>query len=120
MSVVLRPWPAAARSAAADGKANARIDHGRNGTGRGLFGRLPAGLGAPVICSDIDANRYGLREHGIYFRKSDADDLAAKLQQAIDRPEWLAESGRRQSQHVRENFSWDRVVDEHLEIFQKP
>ena len=77
-------------------------------------------LGAPIICSDIETNRYGLREHGIYFRKSDVDDLAAKLQQAIDRPEWLAESGRRQSQHVRDNFSWDRVVDEHLEIFRRP
>ena len=75
-------------------------------------------LGAPVICSDIEANRYGLREHGIYFAKSNVDDLVAKLEQALAQPEWLAEKARGQADHVTANFSWDRVVDEHLAIFR--
>lgn len=75
-------------------------------------------LGAPVICSDIDANRYGLQDHGIYFAKSNIDDLVAKLEQALAQPGWLAAKGSEQSSFVKANFSWDRVVEEHLAIFR--
>ena len=75
-------------------------------------------LGAPVICSDIDANHYALREHGVYFAKSNPDDLAAKLTEALNDPVWLRRKGAAQAEHVRNTFSWDHVVDEHLRIFQ--
>jgi len=74
-------------------------------------------LGAPVICSDIEENRYALRDSGIYFAKGNVDDLAIKLEQALAQPEFLGAKAREQSQYVKENFGWDRVVDEHLAIF---
>lgn len=75
-------------------------------------------LGAPVICSDIDANRYGLQEHGIYFCKSSIEDLVAKLQRALAEPGWLAAKGVAQSRYVKANFSWDRVTEDYVAIFQ--
>ena len=74
-------------------------------------------LGAPIICSDIEMNRYALEEHGIYFRQSDTDDLLAQLQHAIADPEWLRTMGAAQQKHVADTYSWDRVVDSHVDIF---
>lgn len=74
-------------------------------------------LGAPVICSDIEANWYALREHGIYFAKSNPQDLAAKLAAALNDPAWLKSHGEAQARHVRSHFSWDHVVEQHEQIF---
>jgi glycosyltransferase involved in cell wall biosynthesis len=76
-------------------------------------------LGAPVICSDIEANRYGLQEHGIYFCKSSVEDLIAKLQQALVQSQWLAAKAAEQSRYVKANFSWDRVTEDHVAIFSR-
>jgi glycosyltransferase involved in cell wall biosynthesis len=75
-------------------------------------------LGAPIICSDIEMNQYGLREHGIYFRKSDVDNLLTKLQQALADPGWLRTHGDAQRRHVTETYSWDRVVDDYVRCFR--
>lgn len=74
-------------------------------------------LGAPVICSDIEMNRYGLVEHGIYFAQSSVDDLLDKLEKALADPVWLRQRGAEQQAHVTKTYSWDRVVDQHIEIF---
>jgi len=74
-------------------------------------------LGAPVICSDIEMNRYILEEHGVYFRQGDVEDLAAQLRHALDDPAWLRERGAAQRQHVADTYSWDSVVDAHVEAF---
>lgn len=74
-------------------------------------------LGAPIVCSDIEMNRYILEEHGIYFRQGDVDDLTEQLRHALDEPEWLRRLGAAQQRHVAETYSWDRVVDSHVELF---
>lgn len=76
-------------------------------------------LGAPVICSDLEQNRYGLQDTGIYFRKGDVDDLVAVLEKAEADPEWLKAGGARQNERVRTTFAWDAVVDDHLRIFEQ-
>jgi glycosyltransferase involved in cell wall biosynthesis len=74
-------------------------------------------LGAPIICSDIEMNRYALEEHGIYFKQSDTDDLFLQMERALADPEWLADRGRAQQRHVTDAYSWDRVVDSHVDVF---
>lgn len=74
-------------------------------------------LGAPIICSDIEMNRYILEKHGIYFKQGDIDDLAAQLRLALNDPTWLRQLGTAQRDHVAEVYSWDRVVDSHVEMF---
>lgn len=73
--------------------------------------------GAPVICSDIEMNRYALEEHGIYFAAGDADDLRRQLRRALDEPEWLRVRGRAQQQHVTRTYSWERVTDQYCALF---
>ncbi len=74
-------------------------------------------VGAAIICSDIPQNRYGIAQYGTYFRSGDTADLAAKLQWSLDAPDQLAERAAAGSQHVADEFSWDKVVDDHVQIF---
>lgn len=77
-------------------------------------------LGAPIICSDIPQNRYGIGEHAQYFRAGDVADIADKLQLAIDMPDTLIEMADLGARSVAERFNWDKVVDSHIEVFQRP
>lgn len=74
-------------------------------------------LEAPVICADIPQNMFGLGEHGVYFRSGDAADLNRMLRLALDEPETIRGRARLARQRVAREFSWDRVVDQHVEIF---
>ena len=74
-------------------------------------------VGAPIICSDIPQNRYGIVEHAMYFRCGDVADLSATLQRSLDAPERLAERAAAGSRHVADHFSWEKVVDAHIAIF---
>jgi glycosyltransferase involved in cell wall biosynthesis len=75
-------------------------------------------LGAPVICSDIPQNQYGLQENGVYFKNGDTDDLHRVLQQALTDPESLKATGRAAQKSISERFSWDSVTDQHIDIFR--
>jgi glycosyltransferase involved in cell wall biosynthesis len=74
-------------------------------------------LGAPIICSDIEMNEYALRDTGIYFKQGDSDDLLRQLTRAVEDPDWLRGAGERQRVHVTRTYSWDKVVNDYLEIF---
>ncbi len=76
-------------------------------------------LGAPVICSDIPQNRYGIDEFGTYFRAGDPVELSAVLQRAVDNPVELVEHAAGGSQFVASRFSWDAVTDSHIEVFER-
>lgn len=75
-------------------------------------------VGAPIICSDIPQNRYGIAEFGTYFRSGDVDALNTALRWALDTPAELADRAVAGSQHIASRFSWDRVVDQHIEVFR--
>jgi glycosyltransferase involved in cell wall biosynthesis len=76
-------------------------------------------VGAPIICSNIPQNRYGIGEDGTYFRSGEVADLTEKLQWALDTSEDLAARAAAGSRHVAAQFSWDTVVDRHIEIFRR-
>jgi glycosyltransferase involved in cell wall biosynthesis len=74
-------------------------------------------VGAPIVCSDIPQNRYGIAEFGTYFSTGDVEDLTRKLAWTLHAPEELARLAADGSRHVARNFSWDTVVDKHVEVF---
>lgn len=76
-------------------------------------------LGAPVICSGIEQNRYIMQDDGIYFEPGDVDDLLAVLERAVADPQRLSEDAARQRAQVAGRFSWDKVVDEHIDVFKR-
>ncbi len=75
------------------------------------------GLGTPVICSDIRENLYVVADTSLTFRQGDADDLRHVLENALMHPETLQKNARRAKQRADENFSWDAVTNQHIELF---
>jgi glycosyltransferase involved in cell wall biosynthesis len=75
-------------------------------------------LGAPVICSDIEQNQYILGDTGVYFRKGDTDHLCEVLAEAVGDQAKLKQQAAAQRQRITEKFSWDSVVDDHVDIFR--
>lgn len=75
-------------------------------------------LGAPVICSDIDQNKYILGSTGLYFKQGDVQHLHDILSEAIANPDMLGATASKQRKRIVELFSWDSVVDQHLEVFR--
>ncbi|GEP40449.1 glycosyl transferase [Nocardioides psychrotolerans] len=68
-------------------------------------------LGAPIICSDIETNRFILGDLGIYFRQGDAADLERTLGIAVEDRRALRDQAAAQRAHIVANFSWESVVD---------
>jgi glycosyltransferase involved in cell wall biosynthesis len=77
-------------------------------------------LATPVICSDIVENQYVVGETGLQFRKSDTDDLLAKLRWALDNPETMRVNGQRGRERARREFSWEAVAEAFERVFQDP
>jgi glycosyltransferase involved in cell wall biosynthesis len=77
------------------------------------------GLHTPVICSDIQENRYVVGEAGRLFRKADSDDLLRALQWSQDHPEELAAMGDEGYRRASSLFSWESVTREHLRVFNE-
>ncbi|MGH1361684.1 MAG: glycosyltransferase family 4 protein [Burkholderiaceae bacterium] len=75
------------------------------------------GLGAPIICSDIQENKYVVADTGTLFRQGNIDDFAEVLKWSIENPEALAERGRRGTERARTQFSWDSVTEAHERLF---
>ncbi|MFH0343376.1 MAG: glycosyltransferase family 4 protein [Chromatiales bacterium] len=76
-------------------------------------------LGVPVICSDIPQNQYSLRDNGTYFHNGDIDNLLQVLHDVLARPDVMREKARAAQADVKSRFNWDRVTDQHVEIFSR-
>jgi len=74
-------------------------------------------LGAPVICSNIEQNKYILEDSGLYFEQGNAVDLEHVLTEAASDPNRLQQRGAEQRARIVARFSWESVVDEHERIF---
>ncbi len=75
------------------------------------------GLGTPVICSDIKENLYAVRDTAVTFKQGDAADLARAFRFALDNPNELTKNANAAQKRATERFSWDAVVDQHIELF---
>jgi glycosyltransferase involved in cell wall biosynthesis len=64
--------------------------------------------GTPCLASDIPENVEALGPHGTTFRRGDVGDLAAKLQNLLDKPRVEGDHTAR----IRQEYSWDHVADE--------
>ena len=75
------------------------------------------GLGTPVICSDIEENRYVVGDTAVLFRKGDTDHAREQLAWALANPDALRDNARRGLERANRLFSWSRVVEAHEVVF---
>jgi len=77
------------------------------------------GLGVPLIVSDIEENLYAVQDTATTFEKQGIESLTDKINEAesdYDRMLMLAEKAKIRAL---KEFNWDKVTDDHIEIFSK-
>lgn len=76
------------------------------------------GLETPLICSDIQENTFIVGNSALTFKKSDVEDLKRCIQYSLNNTLEIQELAKKASNHAKENYSWDKVVDDHIKKFQ--
>ncbi len=91
--------------------------HEVGGTNPSLLEAL--GAGNCVLTLDVPYNLEVINqgEAGIPFSKREGD-LCRKLQEIIDKPEVVAEYGRKGVQTIKENYTWGKIVSRYEEVFR--
>ena len=87
------------------------------GTSPALLEAMGAGT-CPVV-NGIPEQLETISDAGVYYRVNDLDDLTYKVQELIDKPDLRNEYARRAKKRVRENYSWDRVLDDYENLLCK-
>ena len=77
------------------------------------------GLGTPLICSDIQENKFIVQEHAGAFKKGDIEDLSAQLEFALEHPDSIRQRAETGALSIRERFNWETITDQHIELFHK-
>ncbi len=75
------------------------------------------GLNVPLIVSDIEENQYAVLDTARMFKKADINSLTEEINFCEDNyPEMLilAEKAQKRALSV---FNWEKVADEHVEVF---
>jgi len=73
----------------------------------------------PMIVSDIPENKSVLENNTLYFRSGDAGDLSVKLVWALEHPEKMDKLAVDAYLHVKEKFSWGKVVSDYEQCYQQ-
>jgi glycosyltransferase involved in cell wall biosynthesis len=75
-------------------------------------------LGIPIICSDIPENRSVLSEFALFFKSGDSDDLAEKLDWALQHPQEMQILAMNAQRRVHRVFRWDIIVRQYQAIYE--
>jgi glycosyltransferase involved in cell wall biosynthesis len=70
-----------------------------------------------IVAQDVPEHREVLGDAGSYFAYHDEAQLAAILQDLLDRPEAIADFRQRAAARVCKRYSWDAVTDEYEQYF---
>jgi glycosyltransferase involved in cell wall biosynthesis len=70
------------------------------------------------LSSDIPVNLEALEDYGYTFRNRDVEDLNRLLKELISNPGKVEEKKEAAMQHVRKNYSWDRVTTQMEALYE--
>lgn len=76
------------------------------------------GFGNCILTSDLPEAMDVVGDAGFSFRTNDVDDLRRALQDLVDRAEAVEEGRRRARERVGQLYNWDRVTDQHEELYR--
>jgi glycosyltransferase involved in cell wall biosynthesis len=78
-----------------------------------------ASLGVPIICSDIPENTSVMKDHAVYFKSGDRDDLADKMEWALRNRIDLNQLGLAGQKHVHENYNWVKISEHYFQLYRQ-
>ena len=74
--------------------------------------------GRCVLVSDIPENLEVAEDAALTFRNRDVDDLARQLGRLLADPALVRHYEEKARSHIAEHYSWDRVVDATLGVYE--
>ena len=77
-------------------------------------------MGCAVVTTDVPGCNESVIDHvtGLIAKPFDCNDLAAKIRCLLDSPDLLESFSRAGVEHARDNFSVERVLNSHYEIYE--
>lgn len=72
----------------------------------------------PCVVSDIDSNREGLADTGVYFKDKDYQDLRDKMQELLDNPHRLTEIGTAALNRVKQEYDAKKLTRDMLAAYE--
>lgn len=75
--------------------------------------------GNAVLCSDIPENKSCAEDKAVYFKKSDTDDLAAKLQMLCDDENAVNKLKSESAEFILKKYSWEKTADMTCGLYKK-
>lgn len=75
------------------------------------------GISTPLICSDIKENIYAVENTALTFKQSNIDSLKETIEYSLLHPTEIQTLAGRAKQRALTHFSWEKVTDQHLELF---
>ncbi|MEI6503732.1 MAG: glycosyltransferase family 4 protein, partial [Armatimonadota bacterium] len=75
------------------------------------------GCGRCVVVNGIQENVDTIGEAGLAYFRNDTGDLADLLQELLAHPAWVARLGAKAQRRAREVYDWDRITDQHEDLF---
>ena len=75
--------------------------------------------GNAVVCSDIPENTLVAEDKAMYFKKSDALDLADKLQLMCDNKELKDKYKNESSEFIQNKYNWKDVAKATFDLYNK-
>jgi len=75
--------------------------------------------GRCVLVSDIPENMEVAEECALSFRSRDVDDLQAKLEHLIRRPDEVERYGELARRHIAQHYSWDTVAESTARLYEQ-
>jgi glycosyltransferase involved in cell wall biosynthesis len=76
------------------------------------------GFGNCILTSDLPEAVDVVGDAGFSFRTNDVSRLRLALQELVNRPEMVEEGRRRARERVGQLYNWDRVTDQHEELYR--
>lgn len=75
------------------------------------------GYGNCVLANHVPEHTEVLRDAGVYFKTSDAEDLQLKMQYLIDNPNIVEGYRSKAVQRIKEAYTWDRIMENYESLF---
>jgi glycosyltransferase involved in cell wall biosynthesis len=76
------------------------------------------GFGNCILTSDLPEALDVVGDAGFSFHANDVNHLRLALQELVDRPDMVEEGRRRARERVGRLYDWDRVTDQHEELYR--
>jgi glycosyltransferase involved in cell wall biosynthesis len=77
------------------------------------------GLNVPLIVSNIEENEYAVLDTARKFEKGSIDSLTSEINFAEDHHQSMLQLAVKAQQRALSVFNWEKVADEHVEVFNK-